>query len=147
MDDVRSIIESAGCDASYIELEITESAIIANVERTIGQISALKEIGVVISIDDFGTGYSSLSFLKRFKIDVLKIDQTFVRDMLDDSSDAAIIEAIINMAGALNLRLIAEGVEQQEQAQALYTLGCNVMQGYLFSRPLPVNEFSQFLNI
>ena len=102
-------------------------------------------MGVRIAIDDFGTGYSSLSYLKRLPIDVLKIDQSFVRDMLGDRSDAAIIEAIVRLGQALDLELIAEGVETQAQVDRLLELGCELMQGYLYCRPMPFAQLSLFL--
>jgi diguanylate cyclase len=125
----------------FLELEITEGVLAKDVANTQQVLSSLQSMGVRIALDDFGTGYSSLAYLKRFPVDVLKIDQSFVRDMLVDKSDAAIIEAIVKLAQALGLELVAEGVETQEQAAALQAFGCQIMQGYLYSRPVPFNQF------
>ncbi|UTH72975.1 EAL domain-containing protein [Chromobacterium sp. IIBBL 290-4] len=145
-DTVRSIIAETGFDPCLLELEITEGVLAANVQQTMQVLSELKTLGVSIAIDDFGTGYSSLAYLKQFPIDVLKIDQSFVRDMLEDRSDAAIVAAIVNMAQGLELQLVAEGVERPEQESALLCLGCRVMQGYLYGRPMPAGELEQSLN-
>ncbi|WP_199902560.1 EAL domain-containing protein [Azospirillum sp. B4] len=142
---IREVAQDTGFPLEKLELEITEGALIRDIEHTRRAINDLKQLGLTIAIDDFGTGHSSLAYLKRFDIDVLKIDQTFVRDMLDDPSDAAIVAAIINMASALKLRLVAEGVERPEQASALLYHGCQVMQGYLYSRPLPASQMGDLL--
>jgi EAL domain-containing protein (putative c-di-GMP-specific phosphodiesterase class I) len=110
------------------------------------QVSALKALGVQIAIDDFGTGYSSLAYLKRFEIDILKVDQSFVRDMLDDSADAAIVHAVIALGHTLGFKVVAEGVENLPTAQTLTALGCDELQGYCFSRPLAVPEFREWVN-
>jgi diguanylate cyclase len=130
----------------FLELEITEGALARDVANTQHILSSLRGMGVRIALDDFGTGYSSLTYLKRFPVDVLKIDQSFVRDMLVDKSDAAIIEAIVKLAEAFGLELVAEGVETQEQAAALQAFGCHIMQGYLYSRPLPFIQFCAWLD-
>jgi diguanylate cyclase (GGDEF)-like protein len=129
----------------YVELEITESALVENVEKSNEILCQLKKRGIHISIDDFGTGYSSLSYLKKFPIDTLKIDQSFVRDLLEDSDDAAIVSAIIAMAKSLRLNVIAEGVETAEQLDYLAAHGCNEVQGYFTGRPVPAEEFKQYL--
>jgi diguanylate cyclase (GGDEF)-like protein/PAS domain S-box-containing protein len=131
-------------NARQIELEITESLLV-NDENANSIIKELKALGVRIALDDFGTGYSSLSYLKRFPLDVLKIDQSFVRNMLDDEVDISIVKAIVQMAGGLKLRLVAEGVETKEHAQVLLNLGCHIMQGYYYSRPVPVTEMNALL--
>ena len=130
---------------SMLELEMTEGIAMENSERTISVLNKLHELGVSLSIDDFGTGYSSLSYLKRFKIDTLKIDQSFVRDLGQDPEDAAIITAIIAMAHSLGFRTIAEGVETQEQLNFLREKQCDEIQGYFFSKPVPAEEFVQLL--
>ncbi|HZX51093.1 MAG TPA: EAL domain-containing protein [Pseudomonas sp.] len=130
----------------FLELEITEGVLAKNVTNTQQVLSALRGMGVRIALDDFGTGYSSLTYLKRFPVDVLKIDQSFVRDMLVDKCDAAIIEAIVKLAQALGLELVAEGVETQEHAAVLQSFGCQVMQGYLYSRPVPFIQFCALLD-
>lgn len=142
---VQSILAATEVETTLVELEITEGTLAKDVEQTSATISQLKKFGVKIALDDFGTGYSSLSYLKHFPIDVLKIDQSFVRDMMVDPSDAAIIYAIIGMATGLNLRLVAEGVETREQASTLLQQGCKIMQGYLYSRPLPYEQVSLLL--
>lgn len=124
-----------------IELELTESLLMEQVDSTINLFHALKALGVLLSIDDFGTGYSSLSYLHRFPIDKLKIDQSFIRDMLDDAGDLAITRAIIGLGHTLGLKVVAEGVEKVEEKRMLAAAGCDELQGYLFSRPLPEDEF------
>lgn len=131
--------------ASNLELELTEGLMIKDVESTVKIIELLHNAGIKLCIDDFGTGYSSLSYLKRFKIDKLKIDQSFVTDLTTDPDDAAIVNTIIALANSLGLNTIAEGVETQEQQEFLRNAGCNEVQGYLNSRPLPVAEFEAFI--
>ena len=128
-----------------LELEITESILMDNQQKTIEIIDQLDAYGFRIAIDDFGTGYSSLSYLRRFRIDTLKIDQSFVRDVIDDPDDAAITSAIIAMAHSLKLDIVAEGVENHQQLDFLLEKNCQLVQGYFFSRPLPADEMSQLL--
>jgi diguanylate cyclase (GGDEF)-like protein/PAS domain S-box-containing protein len=142
---VTRILQETGLDAAYLELELTESMVMQNVETTIATLTRLKAIGVKFSIDDFGTGYSSLSYLKRFPIDYLKIDQSFVRDISTDPDDAAITKTIISMAHDLGLRVIAEGVETQEQETFLRLHHCDEMQGYLFSKPVSAEQVEALL--
>ena len=142
---VQRIMDETGIDPQYLELELTESTIMEHVDETIETLLALRELGVHLSIDDFGTGYSSMAYLKRFTIDKLKIDQSFVRDLATDSDDAAIVTATIAMAHALNLTVIAEGVETEQQLQFLKDNGCEQMQGYYFSRPVPAGEATELL--
>ncbi|GGY11264.1 hypothetical protein GCM10011289_12730 [Paludibacterium paludis] len=142
---VQSVLAETGMKASRLELEITEGVLMTDVDTARSTLSSLKALGVQIAIDDFGTGYSSLAYLKRFPLDVLKIDQSFVRDMLTDSNDAAIISAIITLGDSLGMQLVAEGVEEVAQAEALRRLGCPVMQGYLYSRPLPAEQMTELL--
>lgn len=129
-----------------LELEITESLVMENVEKSLLMLSVLKTMGIKLSIDDFGTGYSSLSQLKRFPVDALKIDQAFVRDMDTNIEDAAIVTTIINMAKCMNLKTIAEGVENERQFELLKQEKCDLIQGYLFSQPIPFEEFVKLLN-
>ncbi|MGV8917946.1 MAG: EAL domain-containing protein [Pseudomonas sp.] len=143
---VKSILVESELEAKFLELEITEGVLARDIDNSRETLFNLRSLGVRIAIDDFGTGYSSLAYLKRFPIDVLKIDQSFVRDMLTDKSDSAIIEAIIKMGQALGLELVAEGVETQEQAAALLEQGCQIMQGYLYSRPVPFAQMCSFLS-
>ncbi|MBE9126439.1 MULTISPECIES: GGDEF domain-containing response regulator [unclassified Coleofasciculus] len=139
------ILNQTALQPQYLELELTESMLIKNVEVAIRRLNALKALGVEIAIDDFGTGYSSLSYLQQFPFDVLKIDQCFVRNIMDNSSNAAITQAIIQMAKSLKLKLIAEGVETETELAFVCQHQCDGMQGYLFSRPLSANEFEKLL--
>jgi len=140
VERVASVLAETGLDPQYLDLEITESVAMHNVDHVIAKLQALKNLGVQISIDDFGTGYSSLSYLKKFPINTLKIAQPFVQDVNANADDAAIVQAIIAMAHSLNLSVIAEGVETDEQLGFLRSLHCDSVQGYLFSKPLPETE-------
>ncbi|HET6789634.1 MAG TPA: EAL domain-containing protein, partial [Aquabacterium sp.] len=140
----RALLQT-GLDASLLELELTESLMISNPDAVQEQTRQLKALGVTLAIDDFGTGYSSLSYLKRFAVDKLKIDQSFVRDLDSDGDDAAIVRAIIQVAGSLGMKTIAEGVERDEIAQTLQRLGCEEAQGYLYARPMPAPELEAWL--
>ncbi|WP_425221268.1 two-component system response regulator [Pseudomonas sp.] len=142
---VREALHDTGLPPELLELEITEGVMARDIEHTRTLLTELKQMGVRIAVDDFGTGYSSLAYIKNLPIDVLKIDQSFVRDMLSDRSDAAIVEAIVQMGHALELELIAEGVESAEQAEALKAQGCRLMQGYHYCRPIPFSQLRQQL--
>lgn len=142
---VLGMIKYSGVDASLLKLELTESVLIRNVDDVIAKMTALKAAGVGVSLDDFGTGYSSLSYLKRLPLDQLKIDQSFVQDILVDQHDAAIARTIIALGRDLGLKVIAEGVENEDQKQFLLKNGCYAFQGYWFSHPLPINEFDVYL--
>ena len=142
---IRTVLKETGLAASALELEITESIAMEDVDFSREILTELRADGIHISIDDFGTGSSSLRYLKRFPIDVLKIDQTFVRDLTSDISDAAITAAMITMAHSLELKVIAEGVETEEQLKFLRSRRCNEIQGYLFSRPVPAEAFTKVL--
>jgi len=142
---VRRVIEESALAPQCIELEVTESAAMQDVEASVALMRDLKAIGVQFSIDDFGTGYSSLAYLKRFPLDKLKVDQSFVRNMASDGNDAAIVQAVIALAHSLNLRVIAEGVETEEQHALLKSYDCEEMQGYLFSKPLPAPDIPPLL--
>ena len=142
---VDRILKEAGLDAGYLELELTESIIMDNAETVIKILNELKQIGVSLAIDDFGTGYSSLIYLKHMPIDIIKIDQSFVRDMTVDNDDAAICDAIIKLAKSLDLEVIAEGVETMEQLELLSRLDCKNIQGYVVSKPLSCDDFEMFL--
>jgi diguanylate cyclase (GGDEF)-like protein len=144
--DIWRILEESGLRAEFLELEITESALMQSTDNTIAMLKQLKEIGVHFSIDDFGTGYSSLSYLKRFPISSLKIDQSFVRDIASDADDAAIVIAIIAMAESLKLNTVAEGVETVAQLDFLREHGCRTAQGYYFGRPSPAADISRLLD-
>ena len=141
VDQVLETLKITGAKAHLLKLELTESLLVAKVEDLIGKMHALKARGVQFALDDFGTGYSSLSYLKRLPLDQLKIDQSFVRDILIDPDDAVIAKMVITLADSLGLTVIAEGVESQEQRDALAVMGCRSYQGYLFSQPLPAQDF------
>jgi len=144
VDQVLMALERSGANPRHLKLELTESLLVNNVENIIGKMNALKAKGVGFSLDDFGTGYSSLSYLKRLPLDQLKIDQSFVRDILTDPNDAAIAKMIVLLAESLGLAVIAEGVETEAQRESLLQLGCLAYQGYLFSRPVPLDEFESY---
>ena len=128
-----------------LDLEITESVVMQDMSRNVETLAALRDLGVRVMIDDFGTGYSSLSYLKRFEVDRLKIDQSFVRDLETDAEDAAIVRAIIEMAHSLGLRTVAEGVENPGVLELLRRDKCDEAQGYYFARPMPAADFATFL--
>ena len=142
---VAQTLADTGLESRFLELEITESMLMQDVPATISTMQKLKEIGISFSLDDFGTGYSSLSYLKRFPIETLKIDQSFVRDIPHDKDDSAIAAAIIAMASALGIKVIAEGVETPDQLAFLCAQKCTAMQGYYFSKPLPAEAFALLL--
>lgn len=145
IDGVRSILNETRLEPDCLEIELTESVLMQDGEFTTTTLQALKDMGVQLAIDDFGTGYSSLSYLKRFPIDSLKIDQSFVRDIITDSDDATIVTAVIGMGNSLNKRVSAEGVETREQLAFLRAGHCGEGQGYYFSRPLVVEEYTKLL--
>ena len=145
VDQVLAVLAATTAAPCNLKLELTESLLLDNMQDTIGKMTALKKQGVGFSLDDFGTGYSSLSYLKRLPFDQLKIDQSFVRDLLTDANDKVIADTIIALAHSLGLAVIAEGVESEEQRAALSARGCNAYQGYLFSRPLQVADFNRYL--
>lgn len=142
---IRYALLNHNLDAKYLGLEITESALMNNLDAAVRTLADLKQLGLKVSLDDFGTGYSSLSYLKRFPIDQLKIDQSFVRDLNSDADGTAICVAIINLAHNMKLTVIAEGVETAEQLDYLRLNGCDEIQGYYYSRPLPADDFAQFM--
>ena len=146
VEQVLAVLDHSGANPQKLKLELTESLLLDDVEDIIAKMTALKAHGVGFSLDDFGTGYSSLSYLKRLPLDQLKIDQSFVRDVLTDPDDAAIARTIVALAQSLGLDVIAEGVETEEQRDFLERNGCHAYQGYLFSRPLPLEEFERFQN-
>ena len=139
--DVARVLNETGLDPAWLELEITESMVMRDPEHAVALLQGLKAMGIHLSIDDFGTGYSSLSYLKRFPLDSVKIDRSFIRDIPGNGDDAAITQAIIAMAHSLRLGVVAEGVETEEQLDFLRANGCDEMQGNHFSRPLPEDEF------
>jgi diguanylate cyclase (GGDEF)-like protein/PAS domain S-box-containing protein len=142
---VRAILTETGLEPRYLELEITETFLMQDAKSTATVLQALKDLGVTLALDDFGTGYSSLSHLKRFPIDTLKIDQSFVRDLATDADDASIVSAVISMGESLHMRVVAEGVETRDQFVFLQEHSCPFAQGYYFSHPVVAGEFSQLL--
>jgi EAL domain-containing protein (putative c-di-GMP-specific phosphodiesterase class I) len=145
VDLIRQILADCELSPAALDLEITESALLQQDEATVAMLNAFREMGVSLIVDDFGIGYSSLSYLRRFPIRALKIDRSFVRDIPDDPDDAAIVSAVVTMAHSLGLVVIAEGVETPAQRDFLRAHGCSIAQGYLYSRPVPVDEFSALL--
>jgi len=139
--EVQATVQRYGIDPTRLKLELTESMLIDNIENTIEAIYTLNEMGIKISLDDFGTGYSSLQYLKKLLIYQLKIDQSFIHDIVTDSQDEVIIRTIVAMANNLDISVIAEGVETEAQKQLILANGCTYFQGYLFSPPVPIDEF------
>jgi EAL domain-containing protein (putative c-di-GMP-specific phosphodiesterase class I) len=144
-ETVKRGLSTLGCDPGLLELEITESVLLRHTAATLETLEALHALGVRMAIDDFGTGYSSLSYLRRYAIDTLKIDRSFVHDVPGDADDSALASAIIVLAQSLKLDVIAEGVETEAQRDFLSERGCHQMQGYLFSRPLPAGDITRLL--
>jgi EAL domain-containing protein (putative c-di-GMP-specific phosphodiesterase class I) len=142
---VVAVLAASGADPRLLKLELTEGSLLDNSEAMTATMRALKRVGVGFSLDDFGTGYSSLSYLKRLPLDQLKIDQTFVRDLLTDPSDMAIVRTIVALGHSLDMHVIAEGVETEAQRACLASAGCHAYQGYLFGRPLPLLPFEAAL--
>jgi diguanylate cyclase (GGDEF)-like protein/PAS domain S-box-containing protein len=145
VETIAKTLKDTGLDPRFLELELTEGSVMKDPNEAIGKLHELKAMGLRISIDDFGTGYSSLNYLKRFPIDTLKIDRSFVSEIHTDSDDAAIVTAIITLAHALKLTVIAEGVETHEQLEFLTRLNCDEVQGFLFGKPLSAEEFTELL--
>ena len=146
VDDVARVLAITGAPSGLLKLELTESLLVEDMETTIATMTALRSYGVGFSLDDFGTGYSSLAYLKRMPLDQLKIDQSFVRDLLTDPNDAAIVDTIIGLSRSLGLEVIAEGVETVEQRDWLLNAGCLFYQGYLFSRPVAQPQLERYLH-
>ncbi|MEQ1644474.1 MAG: EAL domain-containing protein, partial [Pyrinomonadaceae bacterium] len=145
VEQIKTVISETGIDAASLKLELTESAVMDNAETAILMLKQIKETGVRISIDDFGTGYSSLSYLHRFPIDLLKVDRSFVSAMEENTENGEIVRTVIALAKALNLKVVAEGIESIHQFHQLRILGCEYGQGYLFSKPLPVADIERLL--
>jgi diguanylate cyclase (GGDEF)-like protein/PAS domain S-box-containing protein len=141
---VKKALQISKLNPKYLELELTESILISDTDNVLQTVKAIKELGVQLSIDDFGTGYSSLAYLKRFAVDKLKIDQSFVRDIVKDKDDATIVKTIIAMAKSFNLKAIAEGVENEEVLNVLQEFGCDEVQGYHFAKPMVADDFRDY---
>ncbi|MCJ1885305.1 EAL domain-containing protein [Pseudomonas sp. LA21] len=146
VEEVQRTLDEAGLPARYLELEVTENAVVANIDQAIPLLNRLRELGVSLSIDDFGTGYSSLSYLRQLPLDALKVDRSFICDVPQSQRDGEIAQAIIAMAQKLHLKVIAEGVEHPQQLAFLRENNCELAQGYLFSRPLPLSALVEFLD-
>jgi EAL domain-containing protein (putative c-di-GMP-specific phosphodiesterase class I) len=144
-DKVARLLEMSGVNSSRLKLELTESSMLDNVTDSIAKMDALRQVGVHFALDDFGTGYSSLTYLKQLPLELIKIDQSFVRDIANDPNDAAIVVMIIAMTQALGLQVLAEGVETEAQRNFLEANGCHQYQGYLFSEPVSLNQFEKLL--
>ena len=142
---IARVLEESGLEPEALELELTESLLLKNAEVTIETLRTIKSMGIHLSIDDFGTGYSSLSYIKRFPVDALKIDQSFVREMTTSPESAAITTSIVLMGKSLGLTVVAEGVETRSQLEFLRALECDEAQGYLFCRPVPPKEAGDHL--
>ena len=145
VEQVRATLDRTGARADRVKFELTESILVSNVDATIDRMLALKAMGIRFSLDDFGTGFSSLSYLKRLPMSQLKIDRSFVHDLSDDRFDFAITAAIVALARAMDVEVIAEGVETAAQRDVLLSLGCPLFQGYLYSKPLPISDFEKFV--
>jgi EAL domain-containing protein (putative c-di-GMP-specific phosphodiesterase class I) len=145
IEDVRRALISSKLDPRLLELELTESILIEDAEKVVEMIHQLKRLGVKLSIDDFGTGYSSMAYLKRFVVNKLKIDQSFINGILSNDHDAAIVRTIINLAHSLGMTAIAEGVETREVLDALELMGCDQIQGYYFAKPVSAADFEIFI--
>jgi EAL domain-containing protein (putative c-di-GMP-specific phosphodiesterase class I) len=145
VDQVKAAIQRHVIEPKLLKLELTEGLLLENVQEAIATMNELKKVGIQFSIDDFGAGYSSLQYLKRLPLNQLKIDRSFVRDIVTDGSDKAIVRTIIGIAQSLDLDVIAEGVETQEQRKILLESGCAKYQGYLFSKPLPIEQLDALL--
>ena len=143
--EIAAVLEETGMDPTLLELEVTESMIMHNSDRAVRVLTEIKSLGVRLAIDDFGTGYSSLSHLKRFPIDTLKVDRSFIRELPRDAEDRAIAEAIIAMGKTLSLTVVAEGVETPEQQAFLSDRSCDEMQGFYFSKPIAPEDFADLL--
>jgi diguanylate cyclase len=145
VDSMRRALEGAGLQARYLEVELTETAVMSDPEQSVAILEQLSAMGVLVSVDDFGTGYSSMSYLRRFPIDKLKIDRVFINEITTRPEDASIVRAIVSLAHSLNLKVVAEGVETAAQLDFLKVVGCDEYQGYYFSRPLPAADFERLI--
>ena len=141
---LRATFDKHKVDPALFEIEVTESMVMDNIDNVIPILRDLQSIGLTISIDDFGTGYSSLAYMKKLPIDTIKIDQSFVRDLHVNDEDRVIVDAITALSRSMNLKVIAEGVENAEQADILLERGCDIGQGYYYSRPVNVKEFEEW---
>ena len=144
-NEINEIVRQSGLDPAFLDIEVTESSIMNNAESAVDTLRRLQETGIKVSIDDFGTGYSSLGYLKQLPIDILKIDKSFVQDVTNNPDDAALVMTIITLAHNMRLKVVAEGVETEDQLRFLHLLKCDEWQGYLFSKPIPAEAFRELL--
>ena len=144
MEYVVAALDASGLSPDLVDIEITETTLMSDLDGALAKMERLKDLGISLSVDDFGTGYSSLKYLKDLPIDRLKIDQSFVRDLIHDKDDYAIVLAVIAMASALSLNVLAEGVETEEHFKQLKLMGCYTYQGYLFGRPMCADDFKSY---
>lgn len=145
VQEIFTVLGDTGLEPKYLDLEVTETAIMVSPERATHNLNQLKAAGIKVSLDDFGTGYSSLSYLQRFPLDAVKIDISFIRNVVTNPNDAMLVNAIISMANNLKLKTIAERVEDKSQLEFLKEKGCNMVQGYFFSPPVPAREVANLL--
>jgi EAL domain-containing protein (putative c-di-GMP-specific phosphodiesterase class I) len=145
VDDIRTIMQETGIDPSSLILEITESVMMADMELSIARLTELKALGVQIAIDDFGTGYSSLNYVRRFPVDILKVDKSFIDGVSDGGESSALTAAVIELAGILNLKPVAEGIERVDQLERLLELHCALGQGFYFAKPLESGTLEELL--
>jgi EAL domain-containing protein (putative c-di-GMP-specific phosphodiesterase class I) len=145
LSDLDGVLRETGCDPQSLEFEITESVVMTNPEKALLLLEQIKEQGITLAIDDFGTGHSSLAYLKRFPVDSVKIDYTFIRDIAADPNDLAITKAIIALGHSMGLKVVAEGVESTTQLEILRRFHCDEFQGFLFSRAIPSADFERVL--
>ena len=143
MSVVQDALDIYGVAAKRLNLEVTESIMVDNQDMMLGQLARLRDIGVKISIDDFGTGFSSLAYFRDLPVDEIKIDKSFVMRMLESEKDMAIVKAVIDLAHNFSLKVVAEGVESQAIASALAEMRCDILQGYFFDKPLPIEQFNK----
>jgi EAL domain-containing protein (putative c-di-GMP-specific phosphodiesterase class I) len=145
LHDLDSILKATGMDPHLLELELTEGLLVHEVDDTLRILTGLRALGVRIAVDDFGTGYTSLATLRRFPLDTIKIDRSFIRDIVGTSEDTGLTDAIIAMGKSLSLTVVAQGVETREQAEFLRIHACDEIQGFYFNKPLPPDEFAELL--
>jgi EAL domain-containing protein (putative c-di-GMP-specific phosphodiesterase class I) len=145
VEEVAEVLRDTGMDPHSLILEITETVMMQDMELSIERLTALKELGVQLAIDDFGTGYSSLNYVRRFPVDILKVDKSFIDGVADGGESSALTAAVIELAGILNLKPVAEGIERPDQLERLMELNCDLGQGYLFAKPLPSEELAKLL--
>jgi EAL domain-containing protein (putative c-di-GMP-specific phosphodiesterase class I) len=145
VEHVRAILQETGAEPTWLEFELTETALMQDPQSTVGVLKELKDMGIQLTLDDFGTGYSSLSYLRRFPIEALKIDKSFVHGLCTNANDAKIVSAVINLGRSFNLRVIAEGVETRAQFLTLRGQDCGEGQGYYFRRPIAAREYTRLM--